>query len=307
MVDGRDCLLFLGFVLLCSCAASHSKVGSAARLTSADRKARVLDARRHLDLLSSPRDPSVHLPDQSMRISASALATIDHRPSTISSSVSLLEPLLREGNDDYWSRQAVELVAGMEEALAGKGVSAAGMLLTYYSNDPRAPLASHLLFHGARLMAGTGQDKDRRLALYLLLTLIDEHSPSPLWDDAVWLAADICRDLGYRGDETRILETALLPHPGWGSDALSGRFVQKVRYRLARLYERQGRADKALREYALVINFHDGLALKDDALWRIAVVHGSRGESTLERKALMLLVDECPWSRHAPKAKERLR
>ena len=262
-------------LLLASCATTHPQGSPDGRLTPADRKARVLEVRKQ---------------------EGSPLA-----------SLASLEPILDEGDDTYWSRQAVELVVQLEEPLARKGVSAAGLLLAHYTGNPSAPLASHFLFHGAALMARTGQEKDLRLALHLLLTLLEEHSPSPLWDDAVWLAADLCRDLGYRGDETALLEEALLPHPGWGSDALSGRFVQKVRYRLARLYERQGRTDQALREYALVINFHDGLALKDDALWHIADLHAHLGDRELELKALRLLVSECPWSRHASKARERLR
>jgi len=264
----------LSALFLAACATTHSQAGSAARLTPEDRKARVLDARNQ---------------------EAAPLRVL-----------TMLEPLLAEGDDDYWSRQAVELIAGMEEPLARMGVSAVGVLLAHYVQAPSAPLASHQLFHGARLMAATGQQQDVHQSLYLLLTLIEEHSPSPLWDDAVWLAADICRQQGYRGDETQILEEALLPHPGWGTDALSGRFVQKVRYRLARLYERQGRTDKALRQYALVINFHDGLALKDDALWRIAAVNADLGKRELEQKALRMLVNECPWSRYAPRARERL-
>ncbi|MBM4352472.1 MAG: hypothetical protein FJ109_01540 [Deltaproteobacteria bacterium] len=268
-------VLSVSILLTGACASTRLRGASDAPLSPSDRKARVLDAR-----------------------------TLESSPLT---ALGLLEPILEEGDDAYWSRQAVEQVAAMDGSLARKGVSAAGVLLAHYSMDPRSPLAAHLLFHGAKLMAGTGQDQDERLALYLLLRLIDEHSPSPLWDDAVWLAADICRDRGYRGDETAVLEEALLPHPGWGTDALSGRFVQKVRYRLARLYERQGRREKALFEYALVINFHDGLALKDDALWRIAVVHADLGNDELEQEALRMLLSECPWSRHAAQARERLR
>lgn len=208
--------------------------------------------------------------------------------------------------DGYWARRAVETLWERRRELAAAGFSLPELLGGLYEEHKEESIAGHLLFYDALWFArpGAGMEKE---AIYLLLVLIDHHSASSLWDDGVWLAADLLHRLGRAGDETEILETALLPTSSRGIDALADGFSQKVRYRLARLYTRQGRYGEALHQLALVVNLHRGLKLKDDALWQTAHVYAVLGDKEREAKALEFLVEQCPWSRLKDRAAARIR
>jgi len=226
--------------------------------------------------------------------------------------VGALERLVLRYPSGYPARRGIELFMQHESELTGQAISPAGVLLGLYPAARETDVAGHLLFHAASwhaahtpAQAAGGPDDPRRDALYLLMLLVDHHPDSPLWDDAVWEGADLLRQMGYPGDETALLEEALLPGPGRGMDWLAGRFVQRVRFRLAGLYERQGRYGEALRQLGLVVNLHQPLPLKDDALWRAARIHATLGDVDSERKALRSLVEQCPWSRYVERARER--
>ncbi len=120
------------------------------------------------------------------------------------------------------------------------------------------------------------------------------------------MAADLLAELGYRGDETKLLEEALLPHPSRGYDTLIDTFSARLRWRLAGLYQRQGKFDQALYQLELVVNVHDSLPMKDDALWRSARIYATLGKHDAERRTLTFLIEQCPWSRHLDAARERL-
>ena len=208
--------------------------------------------------------------------------------------------------ESYWARRAVETLWERRREVAAAGFSLPELLGGLYEEHKETSIAGHLLFYDALWFARPGVGMERE-AIYLLLVLIDHHPASSLWDDGVWLAADMLHRLGRAGDETEILETALLPTSSRGIDALADGFSQKVRYRLARLYTRQGRYGEALRQLALVVNLHQGLKLKDDALWQTAHVYAVLGDKEREAKALEFLVEQCPWSRLKDRAVARLR
>jgi tetratricopeptide (TPR) repeat protein len=184
-------------------------------------------------------------------------------------------------------------------------------MVKMYDRFKETPVAGHFLFHAA--VSDLGEIPDVRLTpavwrgLYHLLMLIEHHSSSPLWDDAVWMAAEQLAAVGRSGDEARLLESVLLPQPGRGTNELAGAFSGKVRLRLAGLYEQQGQYDEALYQLGLVVNIHPDSSLKDDALWQLSRIHATCGEFALQRKALQLLVLEYPWSRHDKAAREQLK
>jgi len=203
----------------------------------------------------------------------------------------------------YWARRALERLWELDEQLYAEGQLSGPLYLSLYDSLKYTNLAGHLLYYTAlwhRRHAG------RELALYHLVLLVDYHSTSSLWDEAVWMTADLLSEAGYVGDETAILEEALVPHPGRGIDSLTSGFVQKVRHRLALLYERQGRYDEALYQLRLVVNVHSPLQLKDDALWIMGRIYATLGDVEREHKALAFLVENCPWSRWTAEARERL-
>ncbi len=214
--------------------------------------------------------------------------------------------VVEEHPESYWSRRAVEVLWERRLDLAAAGFSYPELIGELYEELKDSGIAGHLLFYDALWFArpGAGTEKE---ALYLLLVLVDHHHASALWDDGVWLAADLLSRLGRAGDETRILEIALMPTSSRGIDALADGFSQKVRYRLARLYVRQGRYREALRQLALVVNLHSGLKLKDDAMWETAHVYAVLGDKEREAKALEYLVEQCPWSRLKDQAVARIR
>lgn len=220
-------------------------------------------------------------------------------------SVTLVK-LVEEYPESYWARRAVETLWERRLELTAAGFSYPELLGGLYEKHKEDGIAGHLLFYDALWFArpGAGLEKE---ALYLLLVLVDYHPSSALWDDGVWLAADLLRRLGRVGDEARILEAALLPTSSRGIDALADGFSQKVRYRLARLYLRQGRYREALRQLSLVVNLHRGLKLKDDAMWQTAQVYAVLGDKEREAKALEYLVEQCPWSRLKDGAVARIR
>lgn len=219
------------------------------------------------------------------------------------------ERLVEDHPDSLWARQGFELLwrmrtSGSEAALGRRYVS-------WYQRLQETSLAGHCLYFGALALLADPDSRseaaeDTRLALHLLLLLFEHHSDSVRWDDGVLLAADLLAELGYRGDETRLLEAALLPHPSRGYDTLLGGFSARLRLRLANLYRRQGKHREALYQLSLVVNAHDSLRLKDDALWRSARIYATLGRSDAERRTLMFLVEHCPWSRHLAAARERL-
>lgn len=220
-------------------------------------------------------------------------------------SVTLVK-LIEEHPESYWARRAVETLWERRLELTAAGFSYPELLGDLYEKHKKDGIAGHLLFYDALWFArpGAGSEKE---ALYLLLVLVDYHPESALWDDGVWLAADLLRRLGRAGDEARVLEIALRPTSSRGIDALADGFSQKVRYRLARLYLRQGRYREALRQLSLVVNFHRGLKLKDDAMWQTAHIYAVLGDKKREAKALQYLVKQCPWSRLKDQAVARIR
>jgi len=227
--------------------------------------------------------------------------------------LAMAERLIERHPGSYWARRAVELLAQQDESLCRLGIPLGPMLEGYYERLKSTPIAGHLLYYAAlwRLHpTGVADTPPGSLtssgALYLLLVLIDYHQDSPLWDDSLWLAADVLREAGFRGDEASLLEEALIPHPGWGTDELAGGFVQKVRYRLAKIYAAQGRFEEALDQLSLVVNLHPALPLKDDAVWEISKTYAALGDEENERKALEFLLENLPWSRYAAEASLRL-
>jgi len=205
--------------------------------------------------------------------------------------------------DGYWARRSIEVWADPSD-----GDDSSPDLLALYEVHKETDIGGHLLFHAVLELTASGEMDAPRLstALYLLVLLVDHHSVSPLWDDGLWLAADLLHASGRHGDEARLLEEALLPHPGRGIDSLHSQFVQKVRYRLALLYRRQGRREEALYQLGLVLSSHDSLRLKDDALWHIAHICAVEGKEAGEEKALRTLLECCPWSRYADRVRGRL-
>lgn len=219
------------------------------------------------------------------------------------------EELLRSAPSSYWARQALEHLWRLRSE-GGEG-SLHDLCVAWYEQDKESPLSGFFLTWAARdLLSGwdssRGADSVARRGLRLLLMVVEHHGDSALWDDAVWRAADLLEALGHRGDESRLLEEALLPRPGRGTDTLVGAFAGRVRLRLAGLYERQGRYEEALRELRLVVNVHGQRSAKDDALWSMARIYATLGERDEERRALAFLLEHCPWSRHAAAAQQRL-
>jgi hypothetical protein len=215
----------------------------------------------------------------------------------------LLERLIRMGHSGYWAREGVERLLEMEETLAGIGLSVELYFRRLYEELKGTDIAGHLLYASARIRHGHG---DCGGALYLAMVLVDYHPTSPAWDEGLWEAADWLHEMGLYGDESELLEVALVPNASRGGDALTDKFLQKVRYRLSRLYEEQGRYKEAIYQLALVVNIHSDLQLKDDALWRIAGIYGRMGERSRQKKALAFLVANCPWSRHVSDATKKL-
>jgi len=219
------------------------------------------------------------------------------------------ERLLLDYPDSLWARQGFELLWRTRKP--GLEVNLGQRFASWYQSLAGTSLAGHSLYYGAQALltrpeAKNSVTEESLSALHLLILLVDHHSDSVLWDDGVMLAADLLADLGYRGDETKLLEEALLPHRARGYDALVGSFSARVRLRLSGLYRRQGKFRDALYQLSLVVNVHDTLSLKDDALWRSATIYATLGRSDAERRTLMFLIEQCPWSRHLDAARERL-
>jgi len=207
--------------------------------------------------------------------------------------------------DSVAAGEAVKAVSRERVVAAAKGVSTVKLFLSLYEQVKRHRVAGHLLYFTARDILAV-RSESRRRALYLLLLVIDHHPESALWDESVWLAADLLKELGRVSDEARLLEDALLPNRARGMDSLLDGFAQKVRLRLARIYVRQGRNEDALRQLDWVVNLHGQQSLKDDGLWLASKVRGMQGDLVGERRALEFLVENCPWSRHVESAKRRL-
>ena len=206
--------------------------------------------------------------------------------------------------ETYWARVAVKTLWDHRHALEKNGISFPGLMEALYEETRETAVAGHLLYSASEW--ALGEDNDVDSALVYLVTLVDYHSHSALWDDAVWLAADILHDRQRFGDETEILEEVLRPHPGRGYDAQVDDYTQKVRGRLAGLYEKQGRYDEALHQLELVVNVHSTQSRKDDALWASARIYAMKGESEEEIRTLEYLIAHCPWSRHVDRAKQRV-
>ena len=224
--------------------------------------------------------------------------------------LTLLRELCTHHSQTYWASRGIEQFHEWARTeLSEQQLSV--LMVGLYEQYKETPVAGHLLFHAAG--SDLGETPKAVLTpsvwrgLYHLQLLIEYHSSSPLWDDAVWMAAEQLAALGQSGDEARLLERALLPQPGRGNDTLAGAFCGKVRLRLAGLYERQGRYEDALYQLGLVINIHPDASLKDDALWQLASIHATCGEFDLQHEALTLLVAHCPWSRHHKAAREQLK
>jgi hypothetical protein len=217
--------------------------------------------------------------------------------------------LLLDHPDSLWARQGFELRWRLRKP---ESAARLGQLyVSWYQQLARTSLAGHALYYGAQALlaipgARTSVTKESRQALYLLLLLVEHHTDSVRWDDGLLLAADLLAELGYRGDETRLLEEALLPLPSRGYDTLLDSFSARLRWRLSALYLGQGKFEQALYQLELVVNVHDTLSLKDDALWRSARIYATLGRQDAERNTLMFLIEQCPWSRHLDAARERL-
>jgi tetratricopeptide (TPR) repeat protein len=163
-------------------------------------------------------------------------------------------------------------------------------------------VAGHALFYYAALEALEPQGEEA--SLRTLLKIIDFHHSSPLWDDALFLAADTLARLGFRGDETRLLEESLLPNPARGIDAMHDGFAQRVRLRLAQRYLAQGRYEEALYQLDLVVNKGSGLKWKDDALWLAARVFAKAGDIPRSCSTIRALLESCPWSKYVQAARK---
>jgi hypothetical protein len=219
------------------------------------------------------------------------------------------QQLLLDYPDSLWARQGFELRWRLRKP--GSAARLGQAYVSWYQKLARTSLAGHSLYYGAQALldtpgARTSVTSESRQALYLLLLLVEHHTDSVRWDDGLVLAADLLAELGYRGDETRLLEEALLPHPSRGYDTLLDSFSARLRWRLSGLYLGQGKFEQALYQLELVVNVHDTLRLKDDALWRSARIYATLGRQDAERHTLMFLIEQCPWSRHLDAARERL-
>jgi len=217
-----------------------------------------------------------------------------------------LVQVVRQWPDSYWARRSVELLVEFGLQLAALGVDPDVLLLEIYPLVDESSVRGLLLFHAAQWMVTHRAPGDVRRALYHLLILVDHHHESPRWDDGLWLAAELLHDLQRYGDEARLLQEALVPHPHRGTDYLSGAFVQRVRVRLARLFERQARYEEALFQLGLVVNLHSPMPLKDDALWSMARIYAAQGRTAREVGVLSFLVEHCPWSRFSGQARRRI-
>lgn len=206
--------------------------------------------------------------------------------------------------DSVAAGEAVKALAQVGNGVAERA-DVGKVLLGLYERVKERRVAGHLLYYAATETL-KGRAKARERALYLLLLVVDYHPESALWDESVWLGADLLRDLGRRSDEARLLEDALLPNRARGMDALLDGFAQKVRLRLAELYARQGRTQEALIQLNWVVNSHSQVGLKDDGLWLAGRIWRMRGDAAGERRALQFLVENCPWSRHEEAARKRL-
>lgn len=222
---------------------------------------------------------------------------------SIGRALTLYRKAIRARPNGYWARRSLEELEEAHAELTKAGISHPEVLSSLYEELKYTSLAGHLLFRLATCHQRHGEIAD---ALYPLVVLVDYHSDSSLWDDALWLAADLLAGLDRPGDETKLLEIGLLPHPSRGIDTLAGGFVQKVRYRLASLYERQGRYDEALYQLELVVNLHSPQTLKDDALWNISRIYATLGDEARRKKALNFLISTLPWSRWVDQAKQEL-
>ena len=217
--------------------------------------------------------------------------------------------LLVDHPESYWARQGFELRWRLRDP--GEEAALGSLFVSWYPRLAATPLAGHTLYYGAQALLAlpgtrTSVTEESCTALHLLLLLLEYHGDSVRWDDGVLMAANLLASLGYRGDETRLLEEALLPRPSRGYDTLIGAFSGKLRLRLASLYQRQGKFEEALYQLELVVNVHDSPSLKDDALWRSAGIYATLGRTEAEFRTLTFLVEHCPWSRHLDVARTRL-
>lgn len=212
--------------------------------------------------------------------------------------------LARTWPETWWARRSLEELWRGRDNL-GRKEKFVSVMVGLYPAVAQTQLAGHVLFYAAQAHLAAPCPRPGR-ALFHLLMVVDRHPHSPLWDDALWLVADLLRDLGRPADETRILEQALLPTVARGIDALADGFTGKVRLRLGRLYRLQGRYEEALRQLTLVVNVHSETKLKDDAFWELARVYRAAGDAALETRALQYLVRYCPWSRHKRAAEKRI-
>ncbi len=216
-----------------------------------------------------------------------------------------LERLVVRWPTSYWARRGTELVHMEARKLAKAGEMPAEWLLEWYRRNPPTILSGHLLYYASRILHEESPETNEA-SFYLLMLLFDHHTDSPLWTSGAWMAFDLLKEMGREGDESRLLEEALLPNDHRGTDTLTGPFAEKVRLRLARLYERQGRYEEAERALVWVINYHHTVSLKDDALWMLARVYRSQGRPADRTSALRFLVHHCPWSRHLEEAQRIL-
>ncbi len=104
--------------------------------------------------------------------------------------------------ESYWARRAVETLWERRREVAAAGFSLPELLGGLYEEHKETSIAGHLLFYDALWFARPGVGMERE-AIYLLLVLIDHHPASSLWDDGVWLAADMLHRLGVRGTKRR--------------------------------------------------------------------------------------------------------
>jgi tetratricopeptide (TPR) repeat protein len=217
--------------------------------------------------------------------------------------VEMVAGVVRGYPESLWAREGVRRLYEERVGLAAAGISFDCLMEGLYEETRESAVAGHVLFYGGLARAEEGREEE---ALYLLVRLIDGHPESALWDDAVVAAADLLREAGRAGDETKLLEDALAAYEERGIDGGMDAFTGRIRLRVAELNVAQGRYEDALGQLARVVNEQEKASLKDDALWMAAEVLAELGDEEREEAALRALIEGCPWSRYVESAKARL-
>lgn len=173
----------------------------------------------------------------------------------------------------------------------------------------RTPLADNLLFEGARIHVARGTEADDRAALALLTDLTTVYPREALWDDALWLRADVQHRLALYEEEldslTTLVRTREKPLFFGNYETL---YYHRSQYRIALLLrDTLGDLPGAISAFEVFVREYPFSKMYDDALFQLAELYVRAGRGADAAALAERLARERPESRWVQRAKELAR